>query len=296
VTARSDAGEWFEGSAVLRRELGKEKDGTVRVPPGAYMFDVDYVQSAWPEFAGQSALGAFSLYFDKQMDYCQSRPGSSVRPKSYAEVNETIRCFKLDKISSSPGPSAVAAPAPDAAPSPPQAAASPAPAPPAAQPRTEEVPGQAIVTKDGVTQTYVLRTGFSYDTRFKDPRRATLHYQPPAADDKSSGLLITLDATQTGAHYADGQAIFDMMFNDKPLAVGAASTNGRVANLQWIAYGGQHFPPKRGTGCAITVTSPYTGTAASALSGRIARCVIHSAGIDYTLESVEFTMTGAPSR
>ena len=296
VRARSDAGEWFEGNAVIRWELGRDKDGSTRVPPGAYVFDVDVTQSASPEFTGKPTLGALSLHFDAQMDYCASRPGSNIRPRSYRESTDTIRCFKLNKTSGAPTLAATA-PTPEATRSSPRAASSSAPA---AQPpktaRTEEVPGRAIVVKDGVAQTYVLRSGFHYDTRFKNPQRATLHFQPPSADDSTSGLRITLDATQTGIHYADGQSIHDMMFNNKPLQVGTVTPQGRAADLQWIAYGGQHFPPKRGTGCTITLTSPYTGTAAGILAGKIASCLIHSAGIDSTLDSVQFTMQGASLR
>ena len=139
---------------------------------------------------------------------------------------------------------------------------------------------------DGTSSRYVLRTGGFYDTRFKDPRKATVQFQPAVVptNNLTSGLLITLDATQIGRHYADG----------KPAKVGQDTPNGRAAELQWIAPGGQIFPAK--TGCIIEVTSAYAGTAASVFAGEISQCTVFSAGIDHVLSSVRFTMRGSPSR
>jgi hypothetical protein len=180
----------------------------------------------------------------------------------------------------------------EAAPAPGAQAAAPAPA---AVPRQDSdgATGQAEVVLDGVPQTYPLFGGFTSDTRFADPRRATVQFKPGAWG-SVSGRRLTLDATATGRHYADGKAIHDMMFNGGQVQVGQDIGRGRAAVLQWIADGGQVFPPKEG--CAIEITSPYTGQPDSVFEGNISGCTVHSAGIDRQLASVKFAMHGAPSR
>jgi hypothetical protein len=84
------------------------------------------------------------------------------------------------------------------------------------------------------------------------------------------------------------------MFNGGNVQIGQHDGRGRAAVLQWIADGGQVFPPKEG--CEIEVTSPYTGDPDSVFQGIISGCTVHSAGIDRRLASVKFAMHGTPSR
>ncbi len=158
------------------------------------------------------------------------------------------------------------------------------------------VSGQAVVVKDGVTETYPLRTGFFSETRFSDPKRATIHFQAPAPEHSNARRIeITLDATQTGTHHADGALLQETFMGDSSrLRIGESAGSGYVASFRWVADGGQIFWPK--PSCSITITSPYTGTASSIFSGEVRDCPVHSAGIDYHISSVIFTMQGAPER
>jgi hypothetical protein len=158
-------------------------------------------------------------------------------------------------------------------------------------------PGEATLELDGVAEKYILKVGFFYDTKLKDPTRAMLHFEHPAPKNSNARrILLTLDATQRGRHYANGQDIHDSMFNDKPVKVGEVSNGARAAILQWQADGGQVFPPKIGTTCEINVVSPYTGEADSELVITIDECPIHSAGIDRTLGSVKLKVRGPIER
>lgn len=158
------------------------------------------------------------------------------------------------------------------------------------------VSGQAVVEKDGVTEAYPLRTGFFSETRFSDPKRATIQFQAPAPEHSNARRIeITLDATQTGTHHADGALLQETFMGDSSkLRIGESSGSGHVASFRWVADGGQIFWPK--PSCRITVTSPYTGTASSVFSGEVRDCPVHSAGIDHHISSVTFTMQGAPER
>ena len=292
VVVTNAAGQRYEGLAAFHFELGAEKDGSLRVRPGSGVLDVDVIQGSSREFDGKTSLGAYYLQGPTELKLCLSRPGVNVRVQSYDSTTDEVNCFHLTKISDEPIASRFAAAATDFAP--PAAAESPAagsapPPPPRASSSTDasaDATGEAEVTMDGTSSRYVLRTGWFYDTRFKDPRKATVQFQPAVVptNNLTSGLLITLDATQIGRHYADG----------KPAKVGQDTPNGRAAELQWIAPGGQIFPAK--TGCIIEVTSAYAGTAASVFAGEISQCTVFSAGTDHVLSSVRFTMRGSPSR
>jgi len=154
--------------------------------------------------------------------------------------------------------------------------------------------GEAFLTRDGVQETYILKTGFFSDTRFKDPKTATVMFQIPAEEHSNARRIeITLDATRAGKHYADGKTINDSMFRGSPLNIGEATSNGITASLKYVADGGQIFPPR--DSCTITITSPYSGTPDGVFAGEVSHCVVHSAGIDHTLSSVKFRMTGVPS-
>jgi hypothetical protein len=105
---------------------------------------------------------------------------------------------------------------------------------------------------------------------------------------------MTLDATRSGTHYADGKAINESMFNRKELNIGEQTPDGRTAIFRFIADGGQIFPPK--DSCVINITSSYSGTPNGAFAGEISNCTVHSAGIDYNISSLIFIMRGVPSQ
>jgi|GEM_PF-2329824 len=168
----------------------------------------------------------------------------------------------------------------------------------AASPLNDEVPagaeGEAVIVKDGIKETYVLKTGFFSETRFKDPRRAEIQFQFPGEEFSNARRIeMTLDATRTGRHYADGKAINDSMFHDKELNIGEKTPKGRTAIFRFVADGGQIFPPK--SSCTINITSSYTGTPNGVFAGEVSDCTVHSAGIDYNISSVIFMMRGVPS-
>lgn len=155
--------------------------------------------------------------------------------------------------------------------------------------------GEASILLDGKQETYPLQTGFYSETRFVNPSQASLQFQMPAERYSNARRIeLTLDATKPGAHYADGEAINDSMFGGgPPLPIGKQTPQGYTAKFQFVADGGQIFPPK--DSCIITITSPYTGSQDSVFSGEVNNCTVHSAGIDHTL-STRFVMKGRPSR
>jgi len=280
VAAQHAAGGYYRGQAAIFWNLGATADG-VRVPPGWGVLDVHVTDASEPRHIGQVSLGTFSRQGDT-LRLCGSEPGSHARTQSFEAPPHGVRCLTLVRAG-------------DAEPAPMPPAQAPLPvAPAAARQRADGATGAAEVVLDGVAQTYPLYSGFPADTRFADPRRATIQFKPESWSNGSAGLRLTLDATAVGRHYADGKAIHDMMFNGGQLQVGQDGERGRAAVLQWIADGGQVFPPK--AGCAIEITSPYTGQPDSVFQGRISGCTVHSAGIDRQLASVTFAMHGAPAR
>jgi hypothetical protein len=281
VSGQHASGAYYHGQAAIFWDLGATSDG-IRVPPGWGVLDVQVAEASEPRHVGQVSLGTFSKQGDT-LKFCGSEPGAHVRTPSFEAPPSGVRCLTLVRVGDVEVGSVPAV-----------QAAAPAPAPPVvSRQESDGATGQAEVVLDGVAQTYPLFGGFPSDTRFADPRRATVQFRPPAWG-TVSGLRLTLDATVTGRHYADGKAIHDMMFNGGAVQVGQDNGRGRAAVLQWIADGGQVFPPKEG--CAIEVTSPYTGQPDSVFEGSISGCIVHSAGIDRQLASVKFAMHGAPSR
>lgn len=281
VSGQHASGAYYRGQAAIFWDLGAGSEG-IRVPPGWGVLDVQVSQASEPRHVGQVSLGTFSKQGDT-LRFCGSEPGAHVRTPSFETPPSGVRCLTLVRVG---GLEVTAAPAAQAA------AATPV-APVAPRQDNDGATGQAEVVLDGVAQTYPLFGGFVSDTRFADPRRATIQFKPGEWG-SVSGLRLTLDATATGRHYADGKAIHDMMFNGGQVQVGQNSGRGRAAVLQWIADGGQVFPPKEG--CAIEITSPYTGQADSVFAGSISACTVHSAGIDRQLAAVKFAVHGAPSR
>jgi hypothetical protein len=151
--------------------------------------------------------------------------------------------------------------------------------------------GEAVIIRDGLKETYVLKTGFYSDTHFSNPQRASIEFQIPAEQYSNARRIeMTLDATRTGRHLVDGKAIMDTILRgSKNAEKGQHSVNEKTEVFKYIADGGQIFLPK--DFCSITITSPYTGTPESIFAGEVNNCVVHSAGIDHTI-SAQYRMTG----
>lgn len=151
-----------------------------------------------------------------------------------------------------------------------------------------EATGEAFIVRDGVQETYQLQTGFFSETRMANPERATVQFQLPAGPHSNARRIeMTLDAMRRGEYIIDGKAMNDRMFDRSKDRTPFAAT------FQFVADGGQIFPPKET--CLLVISSPYTGTADSVFSGEIANCVVHSAGIDHTI-SAKFAIRGSSSR
>jgi hypothetical protein len=158
-----------------------------------------------------------------------------------------------------------------------------------------EATGEAIIVRDGVQETFLLKTGFFSETRFADPTKAKIEFQIPA--DKHSNarrIEIALNATKAGNHYVDGKAMTESMFGRSTINIGEPTPNGSTAAFQYIADGGQIFPPEES--CTFLITSPYQGSPDGIFAGELSDCVVHSAGINYHIASVKFTVRGVPSR
>jgi hypothetical protein len=219
------------------------------------------------------------------LQICGSEPGLIKRSSDFASSGG-IRCFELSKLEDLP-----AAPQPETrAPQPAQ--------PQGSSPFRKQdanVSGEAVIVKDGKTETYPLVTGFFSDTRFANPSRATIQFQAPAPEHSNARRIeITLDATRTGTHHVDGKMLSENFMSRDKIQIGGSSSQGYSASFSWVADGGQIFWPK--TFCDITIDSGYSGSSSSVFSGEIRDCIVHSAGIDYQISSVRFTMRGAPSR
>lgn len=154
--------------------------------------------------------------------------------------------------------------------------------------------GEAIIVRDGVQETFILKTGFFSDTRFSDSKRASIEFQIPAEPHSNARRIeMVLDATKAGKHYANGKAINESMFGRSQLNIGEFSSHGFLASFKYIADGGQIFPPKNS--CTIIITSPYTGVQDENFEGEVYDCTVHSAGIDHNISFVKFRMRGVPS-
>lgn len=287
ISVQGPGGQHYSGTAVADWDKGQE-GGNLRVLPGGAVFDVRVRDSSTPEHAGRLSLGSFKL-MGTTLQICGSEPGLMRRASDFASSGG-IRCFELTKTQDLPAaPAAAVQPSSSAAPSLPVAGGS------SFSKGDAGVSGEAIVVKDGVTETYPLVTGFFSDTRFANPAHATIQFQAPAPEHSNARRIeITLDATKTGTHYADGKLLSESFMGESKVRIGEYSSQGYAASFRWVADGGQIFWPK--TSCTFTITSPYTGAASGEFSGELNGCPVHSAGIDYTISSVRFTMRGAPKR
>ena len=278
---------WYRGKAAIHWDLGASSDGSVKVPPGAGILDVDIIEASSGEYIGKTSLGAFAIY-GNTMKLCGGEPGKAKRPTTF-EDKGNFRCFKLTKISKEPE-------ALEIQPDDRVTEKAPFASQPSAIPeeKASGATGEAIIVKDGLKETYKLKTGFFSETRFDDPKRAQIEFQVPAEEFSNARRIeMILDATKSGIHYADGKAINESMFNRKELNIGEQTPNGRTAVFRFLADGGQIFPPK--DACIINITSSYTGTPNGVFAGEVSDCIVNSAGIDYNISSVIFVMRGVPS-
>jgi hypothetical protein len=279
VTAPS--GDSYRGKAAIRWDLGLTGDGSLRVPPGSSVLDIDIYESSVSDYEGKTSLGAYT--FDGNiLRLCFGEPGKEYRPETFDQMHKNMKCFQLSKS--------------DATVREPEYSAMPAETTPPTHSGQEagesNAAGEAVIIKDGIRETYMLKTGFFSETRFENSRRASLQFQIPAGEYSNARRIeMVLDATVSGDHYADGKSY--SVFEEDKVEIGAPTYNGYRAIFKYIADGGQIFPPKES--CIITVTSPYTGLPDGTFSGTVSNCIVHSAGIDYHIDSVQFTMQGIPS-
>jgi hypothetical protein len=277
MEARGPRDIWFRAETAVYMDVGaRPGEDYIRVPPGASMMDFTIQAGSEPRYVGQVSLGAFKFEFEK-MTLCATEPGVLDRFESFEPTNK-VACFEMTKAGGEP-----ATPSPGASPA------------PAAQPTVEAggsaepaLTGKAHVMKDGSPVTYELATGFFSDTRFENPRRATVEFRSAGADEFSNAerIEITLDATRRGIHFLDGPAINAAMFDGPPIAVGEDSPTGVIASMRFVAEGGQVFPPK--DLCFITVKTAWSGAPGSVFAGSVSSCTMHSAGIDRVIGSMDF--------
>lgn len=275
LDVRSAAGESYGGEVLIRWDLGVEGD-SIPVPPGWGPLDLEIDEASNSEAMGKVSLAAFTRH-DTELKICGGAPGYRQRVKSFESPGANFRCMVLTKTADGD----------------PEAESQEPEAPASAMKDKDVGPGEATLLLDGAAQRYHLKIGFFSDTRMKDPTRAMMHFENPGeAHSNARRILLTLDATQTGRHFADGQAIHDSMFNDGPVKVGEMVDGARAAIFKWQADGGQVYPPKIGTRCAINVVSPYTGETDSEFVATIDECLVHSAGIDHQLRNVKLRIEG----
>ena len=105
VVVTNADGEWYQGLAGLHYELGRAADGTIRVPPGSGVVDVDVFGSSRKEFDGETSLGAYYFTGSNDLKLCASRPGVYLRALSYDTSSPTVRCFRLAKTADEPATS-----------------------------------------------------------------------------------------------------------------------------------------------------------------------------------------------
>jgi hypothetical protein len=159
------------------------------------------------------------------------------------------------------------------------------------------VEGEATLLFDDEAERYEVKTDATSATRMAEPKTATIQFSSSAPEhSRARRILLMIDATQTGKHVADGEAIHDMMFENKPVVVGEMKAKARAAVLQWIDDDGQIYPPQIGTRCEITVLSAYTGEPDGEFRAEVPRCVVRSIGANHTLSAVKLRLKGRVDR
>ncbi|TAN39254.1 MAG: hypothetical protein EPN25_12335 [Nitrospirae bacterium] len=285
LSVKAPDGQGYRAAAMVDMNLGVSGNSLMVLPGGA-VFDMKMLEAP-SDSIGKISLGSYKIMGDT-LQLCGGAPGRMKRTSDFASTGG-IRCFELRRIS---GPPAGYQPPPQ-----PQAqpVGQPSSGPSPFSKQDPGVTGEAVIVKDGKTETFPIRTGFFSETRMAAPTRASVQFQAVAAEHSNARRIeLILDATRTGAHYVDGKLWSDNFMGRDQIAVGERTAQGYTASFRWVNDGGQMFWPK--TSCIIDVTSAYTGTPSSLFAGEIQNCQVHSAGIDYTISSVKFMMRGAPAR
>ena len=91
---------WYRGKASIHWDLGVSNDGSVRVPPGAGLLDVDISEASKNDYIGKTSLSAFAIY-GNTMKLCGGEPGKTQRPTTFEDTAH-FRCFKMTRTSSEP--------------------------------------------------------------------------------------------------------------------------------------------------------------------------------------------------
>jgi hypothetical protein len=286
LSVKAPGGQGYRAAAMLAMNLGVSGNSLMVLPGGA-VFDMRILEAPNSDSIGKISLGSYKLMGDS-LQLCGGEPGRTKRTSDFSSSGG-IRCFELRRIS---GPPAGYQPPPQ-----PQAqpVGQPSSGPSPFSKQDPGVTGEAVIVKDGKTEAFPVRTGFFSGTRMATPTRATVQFQAVAAENSNARRIeLTLDATRTGTHYADGKMLSDNFMGRDKIAIGERTAQGYTASFEWVNDGGQVFWPK--TSCSINVTSAYTGTPSSLFAGEVQNCQVHSAGIDYSISSVKFMMRGAPAR
>jgi hypothetical protein len=108
VIVSSADGEWYQGLAGIHYELGADREGVTRVPPGSGVLDVDVWTSRQAIHDGQISLGVYYFTQPGELKLCASAPGVHIRALSYDSSSSSVRCFRLNKVQDEPAASRLA--------------------------------------------------------------------------------------------------------------------------------------------------------------------------------------------
>ena len=288
VRVSSSSGYSFDGTAFVHWKLG-QIEGNLRVPPGWDILDVDTINSSEQSHRNKVSLGTYSLRKDL-LKYCFSEPGKMVRPITDLS-REGIRCFDLTKeAAGAAGPANRPAPAAVTKRHRPYPAKPSQAAPSTAMPPSS-ISGQAEIIINGSRETWLLRTDRDSVTDFTDPHRLTLQFQVGGANFPAARRIeLTLDAARTGRHTADGFVYLENLFIREKVPVGSEKSGAPQAVFLYIAEGGRIFPPR--LTCDIRVSRSYGGGRDIQLNGKLAGCMVYSAGEQVEIGSMSFSIEG----
>lgn len=123
IEASGPGGMWYKGTVAIFFNLGAERDGTIRVPPGWGLADVLVKESSEPSHINKRSLGTFSMDYSPGRDtqnytaprdilkFCGSEPGKHVRATEFESTGE-IQCLVLNRQGGMDLQPAAPAPAP----------------------------------------------------------------------------------------------------------------------------------------------------------------------------------------
>jgi hypothetical protein len=283
VRVSSSSGYSFDGTAFVHWNLG-QIEGHLRVPPGWGILDVDTINSSEQSHRNKVSLGAYSLR-EGVLKYCFSEPGRMTRPITDLS-KEGIRCFDLTKEAAGmAGPANRPTPAVAAKAQQPSRDTPPDVLPPSS------IAGEAEIIINGSQKTWLLRTDRDSVTDFTDPHRLTLQFQAAGAKFPAAARIeLTLDATRTGRHIADGFVYLENLFIREKVPVGSDKSGAPQAVFLYIAEGGRIFPPR--LTCDIRIRRSYSGGRDIELSGDLPGCTVYSAGEQVMIGPMSFRAAG----